>query len=54
MRRPGDLALEDAADVLREAGWGVVVAAQDMSLAAAWTELCRIGVVRGTMQGGIR
>jgi len=44
----------DAADVLREAGWGVVVAAHDMQLAAAWTELCRIGVVRGTMQGGVR
>jgi uncharacterized protein (DUF58 family) len=44
----------DAADILREAGWGVVVAGHDTALAAAWTELCRIGVVRTTMQGGIR
>ncbi|HEX4721040.1 MAG TPA: DUF58 domain-containing protein [Pseudonocardiaceae bacterium] len=44
---------QEAADVLRETGWGVVVVGQDMPLAAAWTELCRIGVARGTM-GGIR
>jgi uncharacterized protein (DUF58 family) len=42
-----------AAELLREAGWGVVVAGQATGLAAAWTELCRIGVVRGTM-GGFR
>ncbi len=45
----------DSADVLRDAGWGVVVASQEIGLAAAWTELCRIGAVRGGMrQGGFR
>ena len=45
----------DSADVLRDAGWGVVVASQEIGLAEAWTELCRIGAVRGGMrQGGFR
>ncbi|HEX4705676.1 MAG TPA: DUF58 domain-containing protein [Pseudonocardiaceae bacterium] len=45
----------ESADVLRDAGWGVVVAGPDTGLAAAWSDLCRIGTVRGqSMQGGLR
>jgi uncharacterized protein (DUF58 family) len=44
-----------SADLLRDAGWGVVVANQSTGLAAAWADLCRIGAVSGRMvQGGPR
>ncbi len=44
----------DAADLLRESGWGVVVAQHQADMAAVWSELCRIGAgVRArTGQGG--
>ncbi|HJP77190.1 MAG TPA: DUF58 domain-containing protein [Pseudonocardiaceae bacterium] len=45
----------EAASLLREAGWGVVIARPDISMNNTWTDLCRIGSVRGrTMAGGIQ
>ena len=43
----------EAATLLRDAGWGVVIARPDISMNNTWTDLCRIGSVRGrTMAGG--
>jgi uncharacterized protein (DUF58 family) len=43
----------ESAELLRESGWGVVVAGQDADLAPVWTDLCRMGAVRArTAQGG--
>lgn len=45
----------EAASLLRDAGWGVVIARPDISMNNTWTDLCRIGSVRGrTMAGGIQ
>ena len=45
----------EAASLLRDAGWGVVIARPDISMNNTWTDLCRIGSVRGrTMAGGFR
>ncbi|AHI00488.1 DUF58 domain-containing protein [Kutzneria viridogrisea] len=45
----GDSAEDTAATarLLREAGWGVVVAGADTSMDAAWSRLCHAGAVRG-------
>jgi uncharacterized protein (DUF58 family) len=46
---------QDSADLLREAGWGVVVAANGADLRTVWADLCRISAVRArTAQGGGR
>lgn len=37
---------EESADLLRESGWGVVVARSDAEGAAVWSQLCRVGAVR--------
>ncbi|HEV3355330.1 MAG TPA: DUF58 domain-containing protein [Pseudonocardiaceae bacterium] len=51
--RPYDPA--EAAGLLRDAGWGVVIARPDVSMNNIWTDLCRIGSVRGrTMARGIQ
>ena len=43
----------ESADLLRESGWGVVVARQGADMAAVWQELCRIGATRASAgQGG--
>jgi uncharacterized protein (DUF58 family) len=44
---------QDIADLLREAGWGVVVAGNGADIRTVWADLCRIGAVRTRMaQGG--
>ncbi len=46
---------QDSVDLLRDAGWGVVVASSGADMRAAWSDLCRIGAVRARMgQGGGR
>jgi uncharacterized protein (DUF58 family) len=46
---------QDSADLLRDAGWGVVVAGPGAAMPAVWSDLCRIGAVRARMaQGGGR
>jgi uncharacterized protein (DUF58 family) len=46
---------QDSADLLREAGWGVVVAGTGADQRTVWSDLCRISVVRARMaQGGGR
>jgi uncharacterized protein (DUF58 family) len=43
----------ESAELLRESGWGVVVARQNADLAAIWQDLCRIGEARtSAAQGG--
>lgn len=37
---------EESADLLRESGWGVVVARRDAEPAAVWSQLCRAGAIR--------
>lgn len=45
----------DSADLLRESGWGVVVAGQRAGFAEVWMELCRVGAARArTASGGTR
>ncbi|MFD9894346.1 DUF58 domain-containing protein [Amycolatopsis sp. NPDC059027] len=47
-------ATEDAAELLRAAGWGVVVAGPASPMPQVWSELCRAGASRGTLIGGPR
>ncbi|GAA4546894.1 DUF58 domain-containing protein [Amycolatopsis samaneae] len=47
-------ATEDAAELLRGAGWGVVVAGPASPMPQVWSELCRAGVGRGALIGGQR
>jgi uncharacterized protein (DUF58 family) len=43
----------EGAELLRESGWGVVVASRGADMAPVWTDLCRIGAARArTAQGG--
>jgi uncharacterized protein (DUF58 family) len=47
----------DCAELLRDAGWGVVVVdgGPKADMAAAWRDLCRIGAVTGQLrEGGLR
>ncbi|RZQ59870.1 DUF58 domain-containing protein [Amycolatopsis suaedae] len=44
----------DAADLLRAAGWGVVVALPDSPMPQVWSELCRSGSRHESMLGGVR
>jgi uncharacterized protein (DUF58 family) len=53
----GDTPLDqaDAARVLRDAGWSVVLAGPNSSMTEVWTELCRISTrTNRTMSGGSR
>jgi uncharacterized protein (DUF58 family) len=44
-----------SAELLREAGWGVVIAGQGVTWSDVWSDLCRISSVRSTTaQGGYR
>jgi hypothetical protein len=46
---------QDSADLLRESGWGVVVAGQQAGFPEVWMELCRVEAARArTAQGGTR
>lgn len=45
----------EAAGLLRDAGWGVVIARPDLPMNNVWTDLCRIGSVRGrSLTGGFQ
>ncbi|HEX5118145.1 MAG TPA: DUF58 domain-containing protein [Pseudonocardiaceae bacterium] len=45
----------DSADLLRESGWGVVVAGQQAGFPEVWMELCRVEAARArAAQGGTR
>ncbi|WP_020674351.1 DUF58 domain-containing protein [Amycolatopsis nigrescens] len=46
-------ATEESAELLRAAGWGVVVAAPDTPMPQVWAELCRSAAGRGTLIGGV-
>ncbi|HEX3781541.1 MAG TPA: DUF58 domain-containing protein [Pseudonocardiaceae bacterium] len=51
--RPNDPT--EAASLLRDAGWGVVIARPDLPMNNVWTDLCRIGSVRGrSLTGGFQ
>ncbi|HVV18922.1 MAG TPA: DUF58 domain-containing protein [Pseudonocardiaceae bacterium] len=43
---------QESADLLRDAGWGVVVAGNGANMPAVWADLCRIGAVRARMASG--
>ncbi|OZM74424.1 DUF58 domain-containing protein [Amycolatopsis antarctica] len=45
-------ATEESAQLLRAAGWGVVVAGPDTPMQQAWTELCHSATGRGSLIGG--
>jgi uncharacterized protein (DUF58 family) len=46
---------KQSAELLREAGWGVVVARHGVGWSDVWSDLCRIGSVYSTLgQGGYR
>lgn len=45
---------QDSAELLRDAGWGVVVAPMGSDMRVAWADLCRIGAVRGRLVNGGR
>jgi uncharacterized protein (DUF58 family) len=44
----------DCADLLRESGWGVVVAGGGTDMATVWRDLCRIGAGIGSGNGQLR
>ncbi len=45
----------EAAGLLRDAGWGVVIARPEEPMNTVWTDLCRIGSVRGrSLTGGFQ
>ncbi|GAA3568457.1 DUF58 domain-containing protein [Amycolatopsis ultiminotia] len=45
-------ATEDSAELLRAAGWGVVIAGPHTPMPEVWTQLCRTGTNRTAMIGG--
>ncbi|WP_328611432.1 DUF58 domain-containing protein [Amycolatopsis sp. NBC_00345] len=47
-------ATEDSAELLRAAGWGVVIAGPQSPMSQVWSELCRTGSSRGALIGGSR
>ncbi|HEX3648289.1 MAG TPA: DUF58 domain-containing protein [Pseudonocardiaceae bacterium] len=45
----------DSAELLRESGWGVVIAGKQAGFPEVWMELCRVGAARSrTASGGTR